>query len=159
MPKLLALSVHLPWSYLIVKGWKDIENRTWQPPPSVIGTVIAIHATKRMPSTQVIRFIQEHIKAWRDSFGRLGLSEPLLKGELTIPTLPELDRMRGAILGTVRVTGWGKDMFKNPWYEGPVAWTQREARALMTPIPCKGKQGLWQVPGEIAEEVLKGGLA
>lgn len=43
---MVALSIRQPWAYLIVRGIKDVENRSWPAPPARIGRRIAIHAAK-----------------------------------------------------------------------------------------------------------------
>jgi hypothetical protein len=42
--KIKALSIRQPWAWLIVNGFKDIENRTW--PTRQTGTIF-IHASKK----------------------------------------------------------------------------------------------------------------
>ena len=42
--RLKALSVRQPWADLILTGDKDVENRTWKLPDSMIGKRIIIHA-------------------------------------------------------------------------------------------------------------------
>ena len=42
-----AVSIRQPYADLIVTGQKDIENRTWRPPPQFIGTRVWIHAGKK----------------------------------------------------------------------------------------------------------------
>lgn len=39
-----ALSIRQPWAWLIVNGYKDIENRSWWPPAKLHGQRILIHA-------------------------------------------------------------------------------------------------------------------
>jgi hypothetical protein len=43
----LALTVRQPWATLIVRGRKDVENRSWRPPRRIIGQRIAVHAAAR----------------------------------------------------------------------------------------------------------------
>ena len=44
-----CISLHQPWSQLLVVGIKTYETRSWPCPPSIIGQRIAIHAAKRKP--------------------------------------------------------------------------------------------------------------
>jgi hypothetical protein len=44
-PGMKALSIRQPWAWLIVKGYKDIENRTWA--TKLRGRVF-VHASKGM---------------------------------------------------------------------------------------------------------------
>ncbi|WP_229215634.1 ASCH domain-containing protein [Duganella sp. CY15W] len=43
-----ALSIRQPWAWLIVNGYKDIENRSWS--TNVRGKVL-VHASKGAPAT------------------------------------------------------------------------------------------------------------
>jgi hypothetical protein len=45
--KILALTVHRPWSELIARGLKTVETRGWAPPPWMLGRYLAIHASTR----------------------------------------------------------------------------------------------------------------
>lgn len=42
-----AISIKQPWASLIISGQKPVENRTWRPPPGIIGMPLLIHASKR----------------------------------------------------------------------------------------------------------------
>ncbi len=44
----LALSIRQPWAWLIINGYKDIENRSW--PTNYRGTFF-IHASKTFDNT------------------------------------------------------------------------------------------------------------
>lgn len=55
----------------------------------------------------------------------------------------------GAILGVVtlyevRRAPRGKDL----WWVGPVGWYFRDPVAI-EPVPCKGAQGLWNLPSDV----------
>lgn len=41
-----ALTLLNPWAQAIAYWGKDVENRTWAPPASLVGERIAIHAGK-----------------------------------------------------------------------------------------------------------------
>lgn len=41
-----ALTIKQPWASLIIEGTKRIENRTWKPKDSILGSRIAIHASQ-----------------------------------------------------------------------------------------------------------------
>lgn len=44
MADLLALSIQQPWAWLLVNGFKPVENRSW---PTKVRGRIAIHAGKK----------------------------------------------------------------------------------------------------------------
>ena len=52
---MLALSIRQPWAWLIVHGWKDIENRTWR--TRVRGRFL-IHAAKGMTNREYLDAIE-----------------------------------------------------------------------------------------------------
>jgi len=132
---LRALTVWQPWAHCIAHLGKRIENRGWRPWAEMIGQVIAIHAAARVNEDEEIQ-IAHHLEP-------LGFRLPLLD------TLP-----RGAIVAVARVTGYvvASD---SPWFVGPYGWTLSDVIALPEPIACKGAQGLWNVPPDVAARVLK----
>ena len=40
-----------------------------------------------------------------------------------------------------------------PWFTGPLGWELVDVLALPEPVPVKGKQGLWTLPEDVAEQV------
>lgn len=60
------------------------------------------------------------------------------------------------IVATARLKGVAS-MFRGAqdgrWYFGPVGWVLEDVRPLDEPIPCRGAQGLWTVPDEIARRL------
>lgn len=132
---LRALTVWQPWAHCIAHLGKRIENRGWRPWAEMIGQVIAIHAAAR------VDFIEEH---------ELGMRLRAMGHDLPHPSeLP-----RGAIVAVARVTGYvvASDSF---WFVGPYGWTLSDVIALPQPIACRGAQGLWNVPPDVAARVLK----
>lgn len=124
-----ALTLWRPWPWAILHGGKRIENRSWAPPASIVGQVIALHAGKR----------------WDDD------------GALTIALrsrcMPddEADHPLG-IVGVARVSGFVTQS-DDPWFVGPCGWTLDSVVALPQPIPVQGAQGLWWLSPEIAAVV------
>ncbi len=129
---LLGLSLYQPWAYAVTHLGKRIENRPWAPWARVIGTTIALHATKaRVDEHAAAAFIAD-----------------------LIHTLPPLDSLpRGAIVGTARVVGF-VTRSDDPWFFGPYGWQLADVVALPEPIACRGMQGLWPVPPDVAARVL-----
>ena len=127
-----ALTLWRPWPHAILYGDKRVENRPWKPWRSVIDTTIAIHAGLTYDE-QAARMMRE-----------LGLYDPPL--EKWCP--------KGAIVGTCRITGVVEEL-DSPWFSGPFGWLLDDVVALDTPVPCKGKQGLWLVPEEVIETILR----
>jgi hypothetical protein len=133
---LRALTLWQPWAYAVAHLGKDVENRTWKPWPSVIGTRIAIHAAAKVDQV-----------AERDAAGFIC--------HRTTGVLPlHLDLPRAAIVATARVTGVVTES-ADPWFVGPYGWKLDEVIALPTPVPCRGAQGLWIVPPDVAAQVFE----
>lgn len=156
-----ALTLWRPWPYAIFHLDADIakrvENRSWLPPERILGERIAIHAGKR----------------W-DDFGADYIDEALfkvgrMKAHGEIPDRWSRIEAEG-IIGTAMVCGVisggrglvsgrypapvrkGSEFDANiyNWFIGPFGWLLDEVVTLSEPIPCKGRQGLWDVPPEIA---------
>lgn len=121
-----ALTIWQPWANAIAHHGKRIENRTWPPPKSIIGERIAIHAGKKVD---------------KDAVTMLGV-EP-------VPT--------GAIIATAVVLGWTNGLpeshSQHRWFCGPCGWVLDQIRPLANPEPCRGAQGLWDVPPEVAARI------
>jgi len=140
-----ALTLWRPWPAAIFffsdKYWKDIENRPYRPPQSVIGQRIAIHAGKRLD--------KEAFDQW------LEIMKPnILSTVVFLESWKEISEMEG-IIGTVVIDSVCKpEETDSQWASGPVCLKLRDRRHLKAPIPCKGKQGYWNVPLEI-EHLIK----
>lgn len=129
-----ALTIWQPWAACICHGDKRVENRGWRPPESIIGQAIAVHAGKMYDA----RGEQEII--------RLGLEIPPRRYRTAY----------GAILGLATVKGVCRHLPEDPWFSGPFGWLLDDVKPLEYPILCRGSQGLWTVPPEILESILKG---
>ncbi len=132
-----ALTLIQPWAYAIAHLGKDVENRTWRPPASVIGTRIAIHAGAK--------------------FDRAAATDLLVNGfslNQGQPPAPSAST-QSAIVATAKVTGFWTGDHDRPWYAGPVGWVLKDVVALPQPVPCKGALGLWTVPEHVEERVVE----
>jgi hypothetical protein len=135
---LLALTAHQPMAYLLMlphhdENAKRVENRTWRPPPWLIGKRIVVHAGM----SRVRLRAGDEIK-WRLVFGA-GLGTVLVDGALA-----------KAVTGSPG-TGWLEEEFP-PGYEwlgthrhaqGPWCWVVGDPEPFKEPIPRSGAQGLW----------------
>lgn len=148
-----ALTLHQPWSWAIAHAGKRVENRTWAPPASVIGQRVAIHAGLK-----------------HYCFG-----EALYREHPLLPQFPDPGTLvHGAVESVATIAGWvgtnaynvapdlagasGKDTAiaarHSPWWVGPIGWVLTDVSALPEPVPCKGAQGLWTLPGDVESAVL-----
>jgi hypothetical protein len=118
----LCLSVRQPWAWLIVNGYKDVENRTW--PTKVRGRIL-IHASKTMTDDDYrdcCLFIMER-----------GISDVLIMK-------PEYLK-RGGIIGETTITDCVSS-HQSKWFEGPYGFTLENSK----PLPfyqCQGKLGFF----------------
>lgn len=129
-----ALTLWRPWPYAIFHPdlLKDVENRDWHLWESVVGQRVAVHAG--------LRYDREAEAAIYEVFGH------------EVDTMSRLNAA-GCIIGTV-VFLQSIENSPSRWASpGKKHWPITEARALPEPIPCRGAQGLWNVPPEIAERI------
>ena len=139
---LRALSLWQPWAEAIARLGKEVENRPRPPPASLVGDLLAIQASLKVDAVREAR----DAAALRAQTGR----------PLDPATLP-----RGALVALVRVVGlYAPDRSPpSPWWMGPQtwdgkpnrAWALEGARALPTPIPQKGHQGVWALPLDVSD--------
>jgi len=170
MNDLRALSVWQPWAWLIVRGYKDIENRTWQ--TGYRGTIL-IHAPKKFDydgynwivRNRAALGIPEKVKApilSRRAIHTGATEEFELKGSALAP-LPFIHQIGagfpvGGIVGAASIVGcfefdYRRDAIekKNPWAEGPWCW--RLAGAMETRlVPMPGRLGFFAVPLDVQRE-------
>ena len=113
-----VLTVRQPWASAIVRGLKDIENRTW--PTNYRGELL-IHAGSAKPSKELIATYERLYGA-----------------------LPE-GMVYGAIVGKVTVTDCVADS-DSPWaFGGHWHWKLSEAVEI-DPFPCSGQLSFWAPP-------------
>ena len=127
-----ALTLWQPWAWAIARAGKDVENRTWPPPKWLIGQRLAIHAGKGW---------DESWNFWADH----DENDPLYE-------------CGAGIVAVVTVVGV-ITMGARPWFDGtgPYGWVLADVVPVDPPIPCRGRQGLWQLPPEVEAELEKRG--
>ena len=115
-----ALSIRQPWAWLVVNGYKDIENRTWRTP---FRGRIYVHAGQRT--------MADDYPDQREHIRRTGM---------VVPQSLAL----GSIVGEVTITGC-VDLSDSPWFCGPYGFTLADPFAYETPIPYRGQLGFFEV--------------
>jgi len=120
-----AISIKQPYASLIVKGIKNIENRTWKCPEKYIGKRILIHASAR-------------------GYSKVGLTDQQKEAAVALWTkTPLKSRYFGAIIGSAVIV----DCVENHhsiWAEkGVWNWVLANAVEFEHPIPAKGKLSFW----------------
>ena len=132
-----VLSIRQPWAYLIVAGYKDIENRKWY--TNHRGPLL-IHASKAMEENDFPKQ-REWIENW------------------TGIVIPE-DLPRGAIVGAATLTdvysaGRPRQLCFSPWFEGPYGFEMEDAVEFEQPIPWRGQLGIRDVSDSLMARVSK----
>lgn len=107
-----ALSIRQPWAWLIVNGYKDIENRSWN--TKYRGQVL-IHAASGLTKHEYNAALE---------FCRT--VHPNLP--VNIPRYESIER--GGIVGVATITGTCESS-SSPWFFGPVGFQLKDAR----PVP------------------------
>lgn len=123
-----ALSIRQPWAWLIVNGFKDIENRDW---PTSRRERFIVHAGKGMT---------------RDEYaGALDTIDYVGRTDIILPAFEQLER--GGIVGIVDLADCVQHS-KSKWYFGRYGFVLRNAKPLPF-VPFKGQLGFFAVPEEI----------
>ncbi|CAN7361677.1 ASCH domain-containing protein [Acidovorax sp. LjRoot118] len=123
-----ALSIRQPWAWLIVNGFKDIENRDW--PTNFRGEML-VHASQTMTR----RYYDGTVEVLQ----MLGLYPP------SLPTYESLER--GGLVGWTRVVDC-VEHHPSPWkMDGGHGFVLRDSRPIPF-VPYKGRLGFFNVPQE-----------
>ena len=130
MKQMKCLSVRQPWAWLIVNGYKDIENRSWD--TKYRGRIL-IHAplTFNLEALLYVSVKFPHIR------------------------LPNQDSFHmGAIIGSVLLTDIVQES-ASPWYEGgaKIGWVLQDPRVLSVPVPYRGQLGLFNCTGVAENDI------
>lgn len=115
---LKALSVNQPWAWVIVNGYKPVENRDWE--TKFRGEVL-IHAGKKFDDAGY-----DFIKA----------SFP----EIPLPPKEEIER--GGIVGKTRIVDCVDEM-DSPWFFGKKGFVLEQSQPCQL-VPCKGALGFFK---------------
>ena len=117
-----ALSVRQPWAWLIVHGFKPVENRTWR---TKFRGRFLVHAAKGMTRAEYARVA----------------AMPF------IPQMPPFEDLeRGGIVGSVELTDC-VDEHDSEYFFGPVGFVLKDPEPL--PFrPYTGMLGFFEVEGE-----------
>ena len=119
-----ALSIRHPWAWLIINGYKDIENRTWATP---LRGRIYVHAGKNVDRTV-------------PPFN--GKTPPQIEGWRDIPPIGLYTL--GCIVGEVDIVDC-VNRSDSPWFQGPFGFVLANAKAYNKPIPYKGQLRFFDV--------------
>ena len=137
-----GLTIIQPWASLIATGMKQYETRSWA--TRSLGP-IAIHAGRR--TKQAERYTNDLIAM-----------EPVIFDAIGVEDTDDLP------YGAIIATGWLTACLRTDdlpvddlersfgdFTPGRFAWRIDRVTRLATPVPCKGAQGLWDVPTGLLE--------
>ncbi len=136
-----ALSIRQPWAWLIVNGYKDIENRDWA--TNYRGRVY-VHAGKK-PDGANANETRHIVGGIMQDLRYMGLME----AHSTVWDVVHLRKNRyaqhyGAIVGEVTITDCVTDS-DSDWFVGDYGFVLTDPKAYDKPIPCRGQLGLFEV--------------
>jgi hypothetical protein len=120
-----ALSIHQPWAWLIVNGYKDVENRKWW---TDFRGQFLVHAGKQ--------FDYDGYR-WVRSNSRINM--------------PEINKFEmGGIVGSAEIIAC-VTQYDSQWFFGPYGFVLKNARILKF-VPLRGKLNFFNV--EVEETTL-----
>lgn len=136
-----VLSIRQPWASLIIKGFKDVENRSWR---TLIRGEIAVHAS-----------VSKAEDDWEDAIITVAAIRAIAFSEAEkwlIKAIGDSDKLpRGAVLGTVEITDCKRER-TSPWhFDENWGFYLQNPKELKKPIPAKGKLGFWDFDLSLAE--------
>ena len=131
-----ALSIRQPWAWLIVKGFKDIENRQW---PTKFRGRIYVHTGKTMDVNVPGMSVTED---W--ILDRLNNHQ-----RFQYHLQP---KVRGAIIGEVDIVDCVTTS-DSCWFEGKYGFVLANPVAYEKPLPCKGMLGLFEVKNGQTQDI------
>lgn len=118
-----ALSIKQPWAWLIVNGYKPLDNRSWH---SNYTGILLIHAS--------LSFDSKGYKWVTDNAERLGIQPNKLPAKKDFP--------KGSMVGFAFMRGCCKNS-DSPWFTGPYGFELDGAKPLREPYPAKGTLGIF----------------
>lgn len=119
-----ALTVCQPFAELIAMREKPIENRDW---PTRYRRPLAIHAGKS--------------RQWMENGDEVAYPRMSFGAVVAIATLHDC----------VTIANLPPDLRAHEHAKGPWCWILTDVRRLLTPVPWRGAQGLWDLPEGLSE--------
>ena len=124
-----ALSIRQPWAWLIVHGFKDIENRDW--PTNFRGRLL-VHAGQTMA------------RSYYDE-----VCEQLALLNLRPPSMPAYEDLpRGGLVGWTHITDCRR-RHPSPWKQDCSHGFVLYDSSPIPFVPYKGRLGFFNVPKEV----------
>lgn len=138
-----VISIWQPFASLIMARCKVFETRGWPAPASVIGTRIGIASTKNVVPGQRAHIADPDFIRFYEMTGQPVFEELPFGHLLGTVFVDSVELMTEEFLEDVsdeeQAYGW--------WELGNFAWRLSNPEPFDTPIPIKGKQGLYEWRG------------
>jgi hypothetical protein len=127
-----AISIRQPFTWLVLAGIKDIENRTWR---TKYRGRIYIHAPSVWDKAGAKKFSKYGVPDDNDQGWPLGL-------------------VFGGIVGSVEIVDC---VTKHPssWFGGKVGFVLKNPIFIAGGVPCPGQLGIWKVPQAVLSKIQK----
>lgn len=140
---LKAISLWQPWASLWAAGIKIHETRSW---PTKHRGLLAVHAAKRRDLSGIV--LWKELWTGRNSERLRGYGPYFMRSFGSLP--------KGAIVGIVEIADCSRtedcgvgisrpDYLLGNFEPGRYAWRAQKAHLFQQPIPCKGRQGFFNV--------------
>ena len=129
---LKALTIRQPWAWAVIYAGRDVENRRWQ---TAYRGPLLIHAAKQADPAAAARLL------WT-------MSDPEAFGQPRTAF-----EARGAIIGIAYLSEILTDS-PSQWAEQRCYhWKLESPAPVDAPVPCQGRQRLWNPPRAAVEAV------
>ena len=138
-----AISVWNPWAWLIPRGHKTIETRSWPAPEALIGQRIAIHAAQKTAILPVWKHLA--IVAMKKGIPLLALGDNMARGAL-VGTVELVEVREYPDAESFFKDGHGHLCTNKALFE-PVqyGWVFRDPDLEESPVAMRGRQGFFPV--------------
>lgn len=128
-----TLSIRQPWAWLIVNGYKPVENRDWS---SSYRGQLFIHASKTLTQTK-----------YANAIAIVAQIDPDIAKK--IPPFKEIER--GGIVGEAVMVSCIKSS-QSPWFIGKFGFVFQSANPCKF-YSCKGRLGFFDIDKEAIKNV------
>jgi len=165
-----ALTLRQPWATLVVLGEKGIETRGFRPVTALaVGQWFGVHASQApvdMRATVALRTFERALarhgfNQWAElprgallgfaQYAGAARTEELLRArDLT----DRGDQVRQALRGWPVPLSYQEQCFGD-YGADRWGWRLPDVRRLPLPLPCRGSQGLWELPDALRVEALR----
>jgi hypothetical protein len=157
-----AITLYQPYASAVVYKLKRFETRSW---PTSHRGLLAIHASKKKRSDvareltgvgygldslnmELLLKVDRRVLEWnmvaQSEFPALGC----IVGLAEVRTVQHTETARRLLFVDELELRWGD------FSDGRFAWELVNRTRLETPVPCRGAQGLWNVPFDVEQKIL-----